>query len=139
MFPEGSGGKPSEAKPSIWREMDFFTHLADRLADFAAVLEQDADIAPQGVSFLPKKWEDVPVMGAGGLGGPGGPGGMMGQGPGWGSGAGPGRGMGPGMMGRGMMTGPGPGMMGGGGTVESDLWHVAHVCNTCHARYREDD
>jgi cytochrome c556 len=125
LFPEGSGGKPSHALPLIWQEMDFFAHMADRLADFADVLEQDADTKPSDSSLLPKKWENVPIMGQAGSG-------MMGRGM-----------MGQGMMGRGQggygMMGPGPGMMGGGGTVESDLWHVAHVCNTCHARFRKEE
>jgi cytochrome c556 len=141
LFPEGSGGKPSHALPAIWQEMEFFSHMADRLADFAAALEADASTKPSDPSVLPKKWEDVPIMGQGG------PGMMMGQGPGQGAGPGYGRGqMGQGMMGQGMMgqgmMGRGQGgygMMGGGGTVESDLWHVAHVCNTCHARFREKE
>jgi cytochrome c556 len=124
LFPEGSGGAPSDALPTVWQNKDFFAHLADRLGDIAAVLEKDAGTKPEGATSLPKKWEDVPIMGAAG-----GPGGMMGQG----------RGpmMGQGMMGRGMM-GTGPGMM-AGGAVESDLWHLAHVCNTCHADFRKKE
>tara|TARA_R100001143_G_scaffold49083_1_gene44091 strand:+ start:61 stop:705 length:645 start_codon:yes stop_codon:yes gene_type:complete len=127
LFPDGSGGAPSDALPTVWQNKDFFAHLADRLGDIAAVLEKDAWTKPEGATSLPKKWEDVPVMGAGG-----GPGAMMGQG------------SGRGMMGRGMM-GPGSGMMGSGpamtagGSVENDLWHLAHVCNTCHADFRKKE
>lgn len=119
LFPEGSTQKPSVAAPAIWDDIKMFSHMADRLQDLAAALESSAAEEPGNADSLPKKWEDVPAMGAGmGKGGM-----MMGQGR-----------M---MMGGGMMAGPRQSW--GGGTMEQNLWHVAHVCNSCHVRFRAED
>jgi CHASE3 domain sensor protein len=113
MFPEGSTQKPSRALPVIWSDFNRFTHMADRLSDFAGSLERNAANKPGPSSSLPKKWEQVPTMG-----------GMMGRG-----------GM---MRGQGMMGG---GMMGAGsdGNVEEAARRVAHMCNTCHVAYHKKE
>jgi cytochrome c556 len=47
LFPEGTDGHPSEAKPEIWTDWDKFTGDSDKLAaaagDLVAVLEAGAD------------------------------------------------------------------------------------------------
>lgn len=120
LFPEGSSGKPSEARPAIWTDFDTFSHFADRLAWTASILAEQSD-SPGDGSALPRKWEDV-IMGPG----------MMGRGsasPGRGSqNRGPGTG-GPGMMGGGMM-------MGGGSGAAAAAVRVAAHCNACHQRFR---
>ena len=40
LFPEGSGGHPSEAKPEVWTQWDKFTTDTERLATAAAALEE---------------------------------------------------------------------------------------------------
>ncbi|MBS9715314.1 c-type cytochrome [Pseudohalocynthiibacter aestuariivivens] len=62
LFPEGSLREPSEASPKIWEDSVSFSHFADLLRDFATLLEENP--APSSdPSLLPRKWEDVPVMG----------------------------------------------------------------------------
>lgn len=75
LFPEGSGQDPSEASEEIWRDFGTFAHFADMLQDFAGLLEANAG-PPADPSVLPRKWEDVPVMGGMMRGG----GAMMGRG-----------------------------------------------------------
>ncbi len=43
LFPEGSGGKPSEAKPAIWQDWDAFAELAEQLHTYAEGLALAAD------------------------------------------------------------------------------------------------
>lgn len=120
LFPEGSSGKPSEARPVIWKDFDRFSHFADRLAWTAGILAEQSG-SPGDRSALPRKWEDV-IMGPG----------MMrrdnaspGQGP---QNRGPWTG-GPGRMGGGMM-------MGGGTGAASAAVRVAAHCNACHQQFR---
>lgn len=40
LFPEGSGGHPSEAKPEVWSQWDKFTTDTEKLATAAAALEE---------------------------------------------------------------------------------------------------
>lgn len=118
LFPEGSSGKPSEARPAIWKDFDTFSHFADRLAWTAGVLAEQSD-SPGDGSALPRKWEDV-IMGPG----------MMGRGS-----ASSGRGLqnrGPGTRGPGMM-------MGGGSGAAAAAVRVAAHCNTCHERFRVEN
>lgn len=42
LFPEGTGGAPSEAKEAVWQEWEKFAALADRLEVFATGLEAAA-------------------------------------------------------------------------------------------------
>ena len=96
LFPEGSGGKPSEARPEIWTDFATFSHFAERLGWTAEMLARAADDPGEDIA-LPRKWEDV-AMGPGMMGGRGpradmGPGAMMGEAD----------------RGRGMMRGEGPG------------------------------
>jgi cytochrome c556 len=120
LFPEGSAGKPSEARPAIWKDFDTFSHFADRLAWTAGILAEQSDSPGDGFA-LPRKWEDV-IMGPG----------MMGR-----DNARPGRGpqnRGPGTGGPGRMGG---GMMMGGGTGAAfAAVRVAAHCNACHQQFR---
>ena len=45
LFPEGSAGKPSEAKPGIWANWSSFTDLAAQLATYSQGLALAADNA----------------------------------------------------------------------------------------------
>jgi cytochrome c556 len=42
LFPEGSGGKPSEVKDTVWTEWDSFAALADQLSEYSKGLERAA-------------------------------------------------------------------------------------------------
>ena len=42
LFPEGSDHKPTEALPSVWKDWDRFSDLADKLESYAKALEQAA-------------------------------------------------------------------------------------------------
>lgn len=48
LFPEGSGGGPSEAKAEIWQDWQAFSELAARLEVLAQGLGQAADNPPMG-------------------------------------------------------------------------------------------
>lgn len=72
MFPEGSGGSPSEAKDTIWRNFARFEDYASALETWSGALATQANGHPVG--NLPKNWEDAemgPAMMKGG--------GMMGR------------------------------------------------------------
>ncbi len=43
LFPEGSGGKPSEAKPTVWTDWEDFQELADQLHLLSEGLVEAAD------------------------------------------------------------------------------------------------
>ena len=101
LFPEGSGGKPSEARPEIWTDFATFLHFAERLGRTAEMLARAADDPGEDIA-LPRKWEEV-AMGPGMMGG-GGPRADMG----------PGAMMGEADRGRGMMRGEGPGLTAAG-------------------------
>lgn len=73
LFPEGSGGSPSEARAEIWRDFDQFEHYAFMLASWSNELAENPSGKPSGA--LPKRWEDA-EMGPGMMQG----GGMMRQG-----------------------------------------------------------
>jgi len=129
LFPEDSGGKPSEARPEIWSDWDTFSNLADRLAVLAEALEGAAE-------------NGLMMSGGGRSAGQG----MMGAGSTMmdtGSGV---MGSGSGMMGSGMM-GTGPGMMGPGGALpdpaalaampaDGVFNMVTQTCSACHTKFR---
>ncbi|MFT5744206.1 MAG: cytochrome c556 [Paracoccaceae bacterium] len=46
LFPEGTGGSPSEAKDAVWEDWDEFASLAEQLAIFSAGLALAADNPP---------------------------------------------------------------------------------------------
>ena len=124
LFPEGTDGAPSEAKPEIWSNWDEFETLAKRLEVLATGLDA---AAANG------------LMMQGGNSGSGG--GMMGSGGGM-------MGGGSGMMGSGgssMMSGGG--LMGSGGPlpdakalaampVDGVFNMVAQTCSSCHTKFR---
>jgi cytochrome c556 len=43
LFPEGTGGKPSEAKSEIWENWDSFAKIADELEQYSKALSLAAD------------------------------------------------------------------------------------------------
>ncbi|WP_108257680.1 c-type cytochrome [Mangrovicoccus ximenensis] len=53
LFPEGSGGAPSEASPAIWRESGTFGHYAAMLEDWSRELAAEAGNQPRGRLPLP--------------------------------------------------------------------------------------
>lgn len=159
LFPKGSDGKPSEARPEIWTRFAEFERLAGRLELIAAALEKRDDPRPSKSSVLPEKWEKaVPgnMMGGGMMGGSGGmmggsggsgqgnrmpgggSGGMMGGSGGSGQGNRmPGSGSG-GMMGGAQGGGPSPEMLAG---MPADMLvlHMSHLCNVCHTNFRKEE
>ncbi|SEM80802.1 c-type cytochrome [Palleronia pelagia] len=117
LFPEGSGGMPSEAKDAVWEDWDAFADLADRLAVYAEGLE---GAAGNGM----------------GQGGQMGTGSMMGGG----SMTGDASGMmgGSAMMGAGgsdMMTAEHIAEM----PVDAAFTMTTEVCSACHSRFRAED
>lgn len=123
LFPEGSGGEPSEAKPGIWSDWDAFTALAMQLESFAGGLEAAAD---NGLMH----GGDGP--GAGNMTGQ--QNGMMGSGSGM-------MGAGSGMM--------GSGMTGGAGIPDADALAampadgvfvmMTQTCSACHTKFRIEE
>ncbi len=120
LFPEGSDGKPSEAKPEIWTDWDSFAGLATQLETFSAGLA-----AAAGNGLMMAEGQHGSMMGGTGT--------MMGS-SGMGSGS---------MMGAGMGAG---GMTGGAHSVD-DLSQMpadgvfmmlSQVCSACHTRFRSE-
>ncbi|SHI46173.1 Cytochrome c556 [Palleronia salina] len=125
LFPEGSGGMPSEAKDAVWEDWDAFAELADRLAVYAEGLEGAA-----GNGMGQGGQMDTGAMMGGDAGSMMGGGSMMGDASG--------------MMG-------GSAMMGEGGSGMMTAEHIAEmptdaaftmtteVCSACHSRFRAED
>ncbi|TMV10004.1 cytochrome c [Ruegeria sediminis] len=110
LFPEGSDGMPSEAKPEIWQDWDAFSELADQLHTYAEGL---ALAAGNGLM-------------------------MSGSGQGAGMMAG-GSMMGGSMMGSGMMMGGVPGReklseM----PADGVFMMLSQTCSACHTRFRSE-
>ncbi|KUJ85176.1 cytochrome C [Ruegeria marisrubri] len=121
LFPEGTAGKPSEAKPEIWQDWDTFSDLAEQLHTYAEGLALAAD---NGLMMAGSG------QGAGMMGG----GSMMGSGMMTGGSA---------MMGSGMMGG----MMMGGVPGREELSEMpadgvfmmlSQACSACHTRFRSE-
>lgn len=122
LFPEGSGGEPSEARAEIWSNWDEFAAMAAQLETLAEGLGRAADNG---------------LMHGGGQPAPGG---MMSSSTGM-------MGGGTGMMGSGntMMGGTAP-MMGRGGSFDAAALAampadgvfnmVAQSCSACHTKFR---
>lgn len=68
LFPQGSGGKPSEARAEIWQDWEAFDELAKQLAIFAEGLEAAADngLMMQGDTKPGMKMGMSDMMGTGG-------------------------------------------------------------------------
>ncbi|WP_421880422.1 c-type cytochrome [Pacificispira sp.] len=121
LFPEGSTGHPSEAKPEIWSKWDEFSDLAGRLAVYADGLALAADngmMADQG------------GMGSGGMMGAGSN--MMGSDSGM-------MGSGSGMMGGDQMHGNLSAEDIGTMPVDGAFAMTSQVCSACHTRFRAED
>ncbi|MBW3098979.1 c-type cytochrome [Pseudohoeflea coraliihabitans] len=133
LFPEGSGGAPSEAKAAIWSDWENFAALAERLAVEAEGLEAAAG------NGLAMPGGDTANSGMGGSGMAD----MMGT-------------AGSGMMGSGSSTmmGSGSGMMSGGMMgagrsgpsaeqlaampVDGVFNMLARTCSACHSKFRSE-
>lgn len=120
LFPEGTGGKPSVAKPAVWENWQRFVALANRLDTLAEGLARAA-----GNGVASGMMGSNTMMGSGA--------GMMGTGSG-----------GQAMMGGETMMGSGPGMS------EPDLEQLAKMpadavfqmvgqtCAACHTKFRAE-
>ncbi|WP_170362736.1 c-type cytochrome [Ruegeria arenilitoris] len=111
LFPEGSDGMPSEAKPAIWQDWDAFAELAEQLQTYAEGLALAAD-------------NGLMMAGAGQGSGLMGGSGMMG---------------GASMMGGGAMTGGPPGReelseM----PADGVFMMLGQTCSACHTRFRSE-
>ena len=118
LFPEGTGGMPSEAKEDVWTDWDRFAALATQLEEYSEGLERAAG------------------NGLGGMNGNASMGGatMMGDGSMMGSGNG--------MMGGSTMMGGG-GMMDAAAIAEmpadAAFAMTTQVCSACHERFRAEE
>ncbi len=120
LFPEGSDGKPSEAKPEIWSDWNGFVGLAAQLETFSAGLAAAAD---NGLMMAGTQHGSM-MEGSNSM--------MRSSGMGSGS-----------MMGAGIGNG---GMMGGAHSVEdlsqmpadSVFMMMSQVCSACHTRFRSE-
>ncbi len=59
LYPQGTGGMPSEAKDNIWQEWEEFTHLSKQLLTYSDALALAAD---NGLSEVKEKTPDVNSM-----------------------------------------------------------------------------
>lgn len=110
LFPEGSGGAPSEAKETVWTQWEEFSELAERMGVFAEGLAGAADNG---------------LMSSNGGAGMMGNGAMMGSGTMMGGGA---------MMGGEMMTAEQIASM----PADSAFTMVTQVCSACHTKFRTE-
>lgn len=111
LFPEGTGGKPSEAKDVVWNNWAEFSELAEQLS-----------IAAKGLS----KAADNGLMGSGAMSSGnmmGGNSGMMGS---------------SGMMGGGMMPGAMNAEHIGSMPADGAFAMVAQTCSACHSKFRAE-
>ena len=116
LFPEGSDGKPSEAKPEIWTDWNSFAGLAAQLETFSAGLAAAADngLMMAGTQHGSMMEGSNTMMGSSGMGS----GSMMGAG----------------------------GMMGGARSVgdlsqmpaDGVFMMLSQVCSACHTRFRAE-
>lgn len=113
LFPEGSIEGPSEARPTVWRDWDDFTQLADQLSAYAAALGDAAD-NPRAAGGAP-----TTMMGGGGMMGTNNM--MMGGG---------------GMMMSGSAR-PDPEHV-AGMPPDAAFFHVSETCTACHQRFRQE-
>lgn len=114
LFPEGSGGMPSEALASVWEDWETFEALAGDLTTYSQALADASENKRGG----PR--DGKAMMGAGQN--------MMGQGMMQNS---------QGMMGQGMMAGGKPdAAMLATMPPEAAYMHVTQTCSSCHTKFR---
>ncbi|WP_299792681.1 cytochrome c [uncultured Marivita sp.] len=117
LFPEGTGGAPSEAKNEVWTEWDRFAALATQLEEYSEGLERAAGNGLGGMNG------NASMGGATMMGG----GSMMGSANG--------------MMGGSTMMG-GSNMMDAAAIAEmpadAAFAMTTQVCSTCHERFRAE-
>lgn len=120
LFPEGSSGKPSEAKPDIWTDWDGFADLAAQLELFAGGLAAAAD---NGLMMADGKqggmMDESTMMGSSGMAS----GSMMG-----GTMMGNANMMGAGHSARDLAQMPADGV----------FLMMSQVCSACHTRFRSE-
>lgn len=116
LFPEGSGGMPSEAKDAIWEDWEEFSELAEQLHTISEGL---ALASENGLMMMQEGTADTGSMMGGGS--------MMSSGS---------------MMGSSAMMGGSPGMMGREELAEMPADGVfamlSQVCSACHTKYRAE-
>ena len=108
LFPEGSGGMPSVAKPNIWSDWEGFEKLAMDLEIMGRALGQAAD---NGLAMAPTESSGSTMMG-----GQSGMGGMMGQ-------------ENDGMMDAEMLAAM---------PADALFTRIAQTCASCHTKYRKE-
>jgi len=116
LFPEGTGGAPSEAKETVWSQWEEFSELAEQLGVFAEGLAGAAD------NGLMSSSAGAGMMGSGAMMGNST---MMGSGTMMGGGA---------MMGGERMTAAQVASM----PADGAFTMVTQVCSACHTKFRTE-
>lgn len=114
LFPEGTGGKPSEAKAEVWSDWEGFEALAMDLETLGKALSEAAD---NGLAAMTDSGSSGSMMGTGTMmGGNSAMGGMMGQ-------------SGDGMMDADMLA-----------SMPADMLftRISQTCSACHTKYRAE-
>ena len=114
LFPEGTGGKPSEAKAEVWSDWEGFETLAMDLEILGKAL---LDAADNGLAAMTDSGSSGSMMGTGTMmGGNSAMGGMMGQ-------------SGHGMMDADMLA-----------DMPADMLftRISQTCSACHTKYRAE-
>ncbi|MGR3757145.1 MAG: c-type cytochrome [Tranquillimonas sp.] len=127
LFPEGTGGAPSEAKEAVWQEWEKFAALADRLEVYATGLQTAAD---NGLADQEAEADAGAMMGGGGATMGGSADAMMGGGASMMGGAG-------GMTGEGGDDLPSPEAFAQMSADEA-FAGITRSCAACHATYRAE-
>ena len=112
LFPEGTGGKPSEAKAEVWSDWEGFEALAMDLETLGKALSEAAD---NGLAAMTDSGSSGSMMGSGTMmGGNSAMGGMMGQ-------------SSDGMMDADMLA-----------SMPADMLftRISQTCSACHSKYR---
>jgi len=118
LFPEGTGGMPSEAKDEVWTDWERFAALASQLEEYSEGLERAADNGLGGMSGN-TSMDGASMMGGGSM--MGGDTTMMG---------------GSTMMGRGdMMDAAAIAEM----PADAAFAMTTQVCSACHERFRSEE
>lgn len=117
LFPEGTGGMPSAALPSVWKDWESFTELAKQLGSYAEGMKLGAD---NGLS------KDQAQQGSS----------MMGDNANTMMGSGTTTTMGGGMMGTEM---PMTAEMFASMPTDMAFTAVAQTCSACHQKFRAED
>ncbi|WP_271951064.1 c-type cytochrome [Ruegeria faecimaris] len=110
LFPDGSGGKPSEAKPEIWTDWDEFSELAEQLHNYSEGLA----LAAENGLMMAGTEQGASMMGGSG---------MMG---------------GESMMGTSMMGGSPNQAQLSEMPADGVFMMLSQTCSACHTRFRSE-